>query len=60
LGEYLFAAGDMERAVRLLGEEGSKRKEVEEVFAWVRGRIDWEVPPGRGLRRAAGIAKRVE
>jgi hypothetical protein len=60
LEEYLFAAGDMERAVRLLGGEGSKAKEVEEVFEWVRGRINWEVPPGRGLRRAAGVARRAE
>jgi hypothetical protein len=56
LGEYLFAAGDMERAVRLLSDEG--KGEVEEVFGWVREAIDWQVPPGRGLKRAAVAARR--
>jgi hypothetical protein len=56
LGEYLFAAGDMERAVRYLGEGGSKG-EVDEVFGWVRGSIDWKVPPGQGLKRAAVAAR---
>lgn len=59
LGEYLFAAGDLERAVGLLagGSEDSKREEAENAFARAREGIDWEVRPGVGLRKAAWIAR---
>lgn len=60
LGEPLFAAGDLERAVELLGEGGDEKgiREVEQVFAKAREEIDWEVRPGVGLRKAALIARR--
>jgi len=53
LGECLFAAGDLERAVGMCGG----RKEVEEAFARARDGIDWSVRPGVGLRRAARVAR---
>jgi hypothetical protein len=60
LGENLFAAGDMERALGLWGHaEGRAR--VEGAFEQVRARIDAEmaaggVQPGRGLSRASRLA----
>ncbi|KAF2787803.1 hypothetical protein K505DRAFT_121838 [Melanomma pulvis-pyrius CBS 109.77] len=60
LGEFLFAAGDLERAVEMLGGGDAERTgEVEGLFEWVRGSIDWERRPGEGLRRAAVLARRV-
>jgi len=64
LGENLFAAGDMERALELWGEEGGREK-VENAFGKVREGIDgdrenmWKgrVRPGMGLERAAGLAR---
>jgi hypothetical protein len=63
LGENLFAAGDMERALELWGdEEGNGKQKVESAFEKVRGVIDAEmaeggVQPGKGLKRAARIAR---
>lgn len=54
LGECLFAAGDLERAVELL----SGHKDAEKAFAQARDEIDWQVRPGVGLRKAAWVAKR--
>jgi hypothetical protein len=64
LGENLFAAGDMERAIELWGDEGGKEK-VERAFEKVREGIDdqregmWkgEIRPGRGLVRAGRLSK---
>ncbi|KAF2185260.1 hypothetical protein K469DRAFT_165480 [Zopfia rhizophila CBS 207.26] len=53
LGEYLFAAGDLERAVGLRPEG----KNFEDAFAKAREGIDWKVRPGTGLRRAARLAR---
>ncbi|KAL5386046.1 hypothetical protein DPSP01_004478 [Paraphaeosphaeria sporulosa] len=60
VGECLFAAGDLERAVGLLGEQGDQKgiEEVEQAFARARQEIDWDVRPGVGLRKAACIARR--
>ncbi|KAF9738068.1 hypothetical protein PMIN06_002912 [Paraphaeosphaeria minitans] len=60
LGECLFAAGDLERAVGLLGQQGDQKgiEEVEQAFARAREEIDWDVRPGVGLRKAAWIARR--
>jgi hypothetical protein len=60
LGEYLFAAGDLERAVGLLGNSGDGQgmKEAEGAFARAREEINWDVRPGVGLRKAAWIARR--
>ncbi|KAF1977834.1 hypothetical protein BU23DRAFT_550514 [Bimuria novae-zelandiae CBS 107.79] len=60
LDEFLFAAGDLERSVGLLGEStsGEMRGEVEKAFAKAREGIDWEVRPGIGLRKAARVARR--
>lgn len=64
LGEPLFAAGDLERAERLWredgaaeGEERGARAEVVEAFERARGKIDWGVRPGSGLKRAVRIAR---
>lgn len=57
LGEFLFAAGDLERAVGLMGE-GGMRREAEEAFERAREGIDWGVRPGVGLRRAKWVAGR--
>ncbi|KAF2730497.1 hypothetical protein EJ04DRAFT_45408 [Polyplosphaeria fusca] len=66
LGENLFAAGDCERAMKILTDDGKKLGdgeaekavgEVEEVFAKARDGIDWNMPPGRGLNRAARLAR---
>jgi hypothetical protein len=57
LGEYLFAAGDLERAVGLLGD-GKEKDEAEKAFARARKEIDWDVRPGVGLRKAAWTARR--
>lgn len=57
LSEFLFAAGDLERAVGLLGE-GKARVEAERAFARAREGIDWEIRPGSGLRRATRVARR--
>lgn len=64
LGENLFAAGDMERALELWGDSEGKEK-VEVAFEKIRVGIDeqreemWkgEVRPGRGLGRAGRVAK---
>ncbi|KAF1917179.1 hypothetical protein BDU57DRAFT_450424 [Ampelomyces quisqualis] len=66
LGETLFAAGDMERALELW-KDGEGKGKAEKAFEGVRERIDseregmWkgEIRPGRGLGRAARIAIRV-
>ncbi|KAL1792406.1 hypothetical protein ACET3X_008913 [Alternaria dauci] len=71
LGEYIFACGDMERALELWGkdtgidEEGGLRTKIEESFEKARKGIDgdaesmWvgEVRPGTGLKAAASLAK---
>ena len=71
LGEYIFACGDMERALELWGkdtgvdEEGGLRSKIEESFEKARKGIDgdaesmWvgEVRPGTGLKTAASLAK---
>jgi hypothetical protein len=71
LGEYIFACGDMERALELWGknsgidEEGGMRQKIEQAFEKARLGIDgdaesmWvgEVQPGTGLKRAARLAK---
>lgn len=64
LGETLFAAGDMERALELWKEEGGKEK-VEQAFEKIRERIDGErermwkgsIRPGGGLKRAGVLAR---
>lgn len=63
LGEYLFAAGDLERALGMWGDEG--REKVEKAFEKAREGIDGDrenmwvgrVRPGTGLKRAAALAK---
>ncbi|KAF2256831.1 hypothetical protein BU26DRAFT_558266 [Trematosphaeria pertusa] len=55
LGECLFAAGDLERAERLW--PGGEKEGVKEAFARAREGIDWNVRPGVGLKRAAGVAR---
>ncbi|RMZ71296.1 hypothetical protein GMOD_00005830 [Pyrenophora seminiperda CCB06] len=71
LGEYIFACGDMERALELWGkdsgvdEEGGLRGRIEEAFDKARQGIDgdaqsmWvgDVRPGTGLKRAAKLAR---
>ncbi|KAF1962918.1 hypothetical protein CC80DRAFT_461354 [Byssothecium circinans] len=64
MGEPLFAAGDLERADRVLGSEDVQEKQGEEVrgdvsmwFAKAREAIDWTVAPGTGLRKVARAAK---
>lgn len=67
LGEHLFAAGDMERALELWGDEAGKDK-VEKAFEGIREKIDsdregmmsGQVRPGAGLKRAARIARGAE
>jgi len=67
LGEHLFAAGDMERAIELWGNEAGKEK-VEKAFEAIREKIDGEresmfegkIQPGAGLKRAARMARGVE
>jgi hypothetical protein len=54
LGENLFAAGDLERAERLLGKGNEK---VAKAFGLARERIDWDVKPGSGMNRALRIAR---
>jgi hypothetical protein len=61
LGENLFAAGDMERALELWGSEAGADK-VSAAFTKVRKVIDAEmakggVQPGSGLKKAARIAR---
>jgi hypothetical protein len=64
LGEKLFAAGDMERALELWGDSDGKAK-VENAFEKIRLGIDeqkegmWkgEVRPGSGLNRAGRVAR---
>jgi hypothetical protein len=63
LGENLFAAGDMERALELWGS-GAGGDKVGAAFAKVREVIDVEmakggVQPGSGLKKAARIARAV-
>ncbi|PVI07136.1 hypothetical protein DM02DRAFT_353990 [Periconia macrospinosa] len=67
LGECLFAAGDLERADRLLMEEAglkpgdevlmATRSEVKMWFERAREGIDWNVRPGSSLRKVALLAK---
>ncbi|KAF2866081.1 hypothetical protein BDV95DRAFT_453520, partial [Massariosphaeria phaeospora] len=58
LGEYLFAAGDLERAVGGLGEsEGAMKSAAEMAFGKAREGIDWGVKPGTGLRAAGRLAR---
>lgn len=64
LGEYLFAAGDLERACAMATSEEGQRAVVMEkveayvqVFGRVRERIYWGVRPGQGLSRAGRMAK---
>jgi len=71
LGEYIFACGDMERALELWGkdsgidEEGGLRTKMEETFEKARKGIDgdaesmWvgDVRPGTGLKTAAKLAR---
>lgn len=53
LGEFLFAAGDLERAQDMWKDgEG-----VKEAFDRAREGIDWQVRPGTGLKRAMRAAK---
>ncbi|KAF2708527.1 hypothetical protein K504DRAFT_468851 [Pleomassaria siparia CBS 279.74] len=60
LSEFLFAAGDLERAIRLVvHDSGGAAEKVENVFEWVREQIDWEKRPGDGLRAAGRMAKGV-
>jgi hypothetical protein len=54
VGEPLFAAGDLERAERVLSEHEG----VGEVFDRAREAIDWSVRPGMGLRSVAAVARR--
>jgi hypothetical protein len=64
LGENLFAAGDMERALELWGDSDGKQK-VETAFDKIRQSIDgqregmWkgEVKPGSGLNQAGRLAR---
>jgi hypothetical protein len=64
IGEKLFAAGDMERALELWGNEAGKEK-VEAAFERVREGIDedkegmWrgEIAPGRCLGRAGRVGR---
>ncbi|KAH7399089.1 hypothetical protein DE146DRAFT_783072 [Phaeosphaeria sp. MPI-PUGE-AT-0046c] len=64
LGELIFAAGDMERALELW-KDGEGREKVEKAFGEIRERIDEAREdmmrggrgPGRGLRRAARVGK---
>lgn len=66
LGEYIFGAGDLERAMGLWGAEGKER--VEKAFEKARGGIDGDaenmwvgrIRPGTGLKRAALLAKESE
>jgi hypothetical protein len=62
LGEFLFAAGDLERAEQLVCETGDGEliESVSRKFERAREGIDWSVRPGTGLRRAGWIAKGVE
>ncbi|KAF2263163.1 hypothetical protein CC78DRAFT_569191 [Lojkania enalia] len=57
LGEYLFAAGDLERASRLLQGNEELGKEVEDRFAEAREKIDWNIRPGVGLEKAARLVR---
>lgn len=69
LGEYLFGAGGLERALELWGNEegeGSEgREKVEKAFERARGGIDGDVEsmwvgkirPGTGLKRAGRLAR---
>jgi hypothetical protein len=74
LGEYIFACGDMERALGLWGTEGGVEGEeeggrgmVERAFERAREGIDgdaesmWvgDVRPGTGLKKAGVLAKRL-
>lgn len=67
LGECLFAAGDLERADRVLMAELEKnpdgnheieaaRAEVKEWFGRARDQIDWSVRPGYSLKKVAFLA----
>ncbi|EAT77055.1 hypothetical protein SNOG_15680 [Parastagonospora nodorum SN15] len=64
LGENLFAAGDMERALELWGDSDGKEK-VENAFEKIRETIDeqreemfkGQFRPGSGLNRAGRIAR---
>ncbi|KAL5116245.1 hypothetical protein ACEQ8H_005910 [Pleosporales sp. CAS-2024a] len=64
LGENLFAAGDMERAIELWGTEDGKEK-VDAAFEKIRHAIDeqtesmWKgrIKPGGGLNQAGKIAR---
>jgi hypothetical protein len=64
IGEKLFAAGDMERALELWGNEAGKEK-VEDAFERVREGIDGdregmfrgEIRPGRFLERAGRVGR---
>ncbi|KAF1851972.1 uncharacterized protein K460DRAFT_325429 [Cucurbitaria berberidis CBS 394.84] len=70
LGEYVFGAGDLERALGLWGEEGGEsssegKEKVEKAFEKARGGIDgdaenmWvgKVRPGSGLKKASVLAR---
>lgn len=64
VGELLFAAGDMERALELWGD-GEGREKVEKAFGEIREGIDMgregmmrgEMAPGSGLKRAARVGR---
>jgi hypothetical protein len=53
LGEYLFAAGDLERACGLDAEG----KGYADAFEKAREGIDWSVKPGSGMKKATRIVK---
>lgn len=65
LGEYLFGAGDLERALEMWGDGGEGRDKVEKAFEKARGGIDGDVEnmwvgkirPGTGLKRAGRLAR---
>jgi hypothetical protein len=64
LGEYIFGAGDLERAMELWADNEGREK-VEKAFDRARGGIDgdrenmWvgKVRPGTGLKKAARLAR---
>lgn len=53
LGEYLFAAGDLERACGLNAEG----KGYADAFGEARESIDWNVKPGSGMKKATRVVK---
>ncbi|OCL07456.1 hypothetical protein AOQ84DRAFT_58658 [Glonium stellatum] len=56
LREFLFAAGELERAQRLAPND----REIDQAFREVRERIDFSVRPGKSLERVAAMARKWE